>query len=172
MASDGALMRRALDAFRPSRRLGVPTGNIKRPSHGVTRPRDSFQRPNTEGDSGGTPHRADWQPGGVLIADRWAMNKRTTRPRSVTSLVTSWHPELRKSLRVSHQCTRFGTEGSEVQILSPRPKKPNKNGLRLTVMVGRRPFLLVVPQTFAAHPRQFPRIRPDFASAMVGSERP
>src|SRR5579862_5777526 len=39
----------------------------------------------------------------------------------VASLVTSWHTEPRKSLAIPHQCTRFGTEGSEVQILSPRP---------------------------------------------------
>jgi hypothetical protein len=65
-----------------------------------------------------------------------------------------------------------GTEGSEVQILSPRPKKIDRNGLRLTVMVGRRPFLLVVLQTFAAQANQYLEIRPDFVSAMVGGERP
>jgi competence ComEA-like helix-hairpin-helix protein len=31
---------------------------------------------------------------------------------------------------------RFGTEGSESPILSPRPRKINRNGLRSTVMVG------------------------------------
>jgi hypothetical protein len=40
---------------------------------------------------------------------------------SVTSLVTSWQPDSGKSGGILHQYTRFGTEGSEVQILSPRP---------------------------------------------------
>jgi hypothetical protein len=42
---------------------------------------------------------------------------------SVTSLVTSWQPDSGKSGGILHQYTRFGTEGSEVQILSPRPLK-------------------------------------------------
>src|ERR1700730_3607136 len=42
------------------------------------------------------------------------IKKRRTEPRSVTSLVASWQTELRKSLGISHQCTRCGTEGSEV----------------------------------------------------------
>ena len=40
------------------------------------------------------------------------------------------------SHRFERTAARFGTEGSEVQILSPRPKKINRNGLRSTVMVG------------------------------------
>jgi putative transposase len=35
------------------------------------------------------------------------MKKRRTGPRSVTSLVTSWPTGPRKSLGISHQCTRF-----------------------------------------------------------------
>src|ERR1700686_5681992 len=55
---------------------------------------------------------------------------RRKKPRSVASSVTSWHTEPRKSLGVPHQCTRFGTEGSEVQILSPRPIKTGRNSIR------------------------------------------
>jgi hypothetical protein len=43
-----------------------------------------------------------------------------------------------------HPVIRFGTEGSEVQILSPRPKRSRENGPRLTVTVGRGPFLLAI----------------------------
>jgi hypothetical protein len=49
---------------------------------------------------------------------------------------------------------RFGTEGSEVRILSPRPKNFNEYGPRLTFMVGRGPFLLVIVAAFASRSRQ------------------
>src|ERR1700730_8925788 len=58
------------------------------------------------------------------------MKKRRIKACSVASLVTSWPAEPLKTLGIPHQCTRFGTEGSEVQILSPRPIKTAENPMR------------------------------------------
>jgi hypothetical protein len=46
----------------------------------------------------------------------------------------------------------------------------NKIGLPSTVIVGRKPFLLVVLDTFAKRSQQLLIIRPDFVSAIVGGE--
>jgi hypothetical protein len=55
-----------------------------------------------------------------------AIKERRNKPYSVAS----WQSKPRKSLAIAHQCTRFGTEGSEVQILSPRPIKTGRNSMR------------------------------------------
>jgi hypothetical protein len=112
-------------------------------------------------------HEIPWSRTSSAVLGR---NRRCAAPNGYP--VVTLHDSASSFLMISDVVPRFGTEGSEVRILSPRPKKINRNGLRSTVMVGGRPFLLVILLTFAARSRQFLIFRPDFVSGMVGGEGP